>query len=241
MMNDILCPFIDCNKAICNMDDILIFSASLADHQRITQEVLQTLCSYKLFLQLEKCKFKCQEVDYLGLVIAKDHEVMDPVKVQGVTDWLQPVKVKDVQSFIGFVNFYHRFIRDFSKIACPLHMLTWKSKDWSWGAAEQQAFDALKSAVTSTTLAFPSKSGPFCLECNASNFAIGSVLFQQQEDGLLHPIGFLSNSISNMERNYQIQNKEMLAIMRTLEWRHFLKGSDQKFEIHMDHKNLSYF
>src|SRR5260370_31112855 len=167
---------------------------------------------------------------------------MDPVKVQGVMDWPQPTKVKDVQSFIGFVNFYQRFIRDFSKIACPLHMLTWKSKDWSWGAAEQQAFDALKSAVTSTTLAFPSKSGPFCLECNASNFAMGAVLLQQQEDGLFHPIGFMSKSFSDTERNYQIHDKEMLAIMCTLEeWRHFLKGSDQKFKIHMDHKNLSYF
>src|SRR5258707_6832789 len=137
MMNDILCPFIDCNKAICNMDDILIFSASLADHQRITQEVLQTLCSYKLFLQLEKCKFKCQEVDYLGLVISKDHVAMDPIKVvQGVMDWPQPTKVKDIQSFIGFVNF--------SEITRPLHMLTRKSKDWSRRAAHQQAFDAFK-------------------------------------------------------------------------------------------------
>src|SRR5258707_15842115 len=177
MMNDILCPFIDCNKAICYMDDILIFSASLADHQRITQEILQTLCSYKLFLQLEKCKFECREVDYLGLVISKDHVVMDPVKVQGVMDWLQPAKVKDVQSFIGFVNFYWRFICNFSEIACPLHMLTQKLKDWSWGAAEQQAFDMLKSTVTSTPmLAFPSKSGPFCLECDASNFTTGAVV-----------------------------------------------------------------
>src|SRR5258708_15694061 len=123
-------------------------------HQRITQEILQTLHSYKLFLRLEKCKFECQEVDYLGLVISKDHVAMDPIKVQGVTDWLQPVKVKDVQSFIGFMNF--------SEIAHPLHMLTQKLKDWSWGAAEQQAFDALKSTITSApTLAFPSKSGPF--------------------------------------------------------------------------------
>src|SRR5258708_29148040 len=84
---------------------------------------------------------------------------MDPVKVQGVTDWLQPVKVKDVQSFIGFMNFYQRFICNFSKITHPLHVLTWKSKDWSWGAAEQQAFDTLKNAVTSApTLAFPSRS-----------------------------------------------------------------------------------
>src|SRR6266478_2935955 len=137
MMNDILRPFIDRNEAICYMVDILIYSTSLADHQRITREILQTLRSYKLFLQPEKCKFKHREVDYLGLVISKDHVAMDPVKVQGVTDWQQPAKVKDVQSFIGFVNFYRSFIHDFSEIAHPLHALTWKSKAWSWGAAEQ--------------------------------------------------------------------------------------------------------
>ena len=96
---------------------------------------------------------------------------MDPVKVQGVTDWPQPVKVKNIQSFIGFMNFYWRFICNFSEIAHPLHMLTRKSKDWSWGAAKQQAFDALKSTITSAPmLTFPSKSGPFCLECDGSNF-----------------------------------------------------------------------
>jgi len=176
-------------------------------------------------------------VDYLGLIISKDHIAMDPIKVQGVTDWLQPAKVKDIQSFIGFVNFYQRFIHNFSEIACPLHVLTHKSKDWSWGAAEQQAFDALKSAVTSTpTPAFPSKSSPFHLECNASDFATGAILSQQQEDGLFHPIGFMSKSFSNMEQNYQIHDKEMLVIMCALEeWRHFLKGSDQKFKIHTDH------
>src|SRR5258708_5490002 len=152
---------------------------------------------------------------------------MDPVKIQGVTNWPHPVKVKDVQSFIGFMNFYQRFICNFSEIACPLHVLTCKSKDWSWGAAKQQAFDVLKSAVTSALmLTFPSKSGPFCLECDASNFATGAILSQQQEDRLFHLIGFMSKSFSNTERNYQIHDKEMLAIMHALEeWRHFLKGS----------------
>src|SRR5260221_3421389 len=168
---------------------------------------------------------------------------MDPVKVQGVTDWPQLMKVKDVQSFIGFVNFYQRFIQNFSKIAHPLHALTRKSKDWLWSTAEQQAFNTLKNAITSApTLAFTSRSGLFHLECNASNFAMGAVLLQQHEDGLFHPIGFMSKSFSNMERNYQIHDKEMLVIMHALEeWRHFLEGSDQKFKIHMDHKNLSYF
>src|SRR5258708_16702294 len=168
---------------------------------------------------------------------------MDPIKVQGVTDWPQPTTVKDVQSFIGFVNFYRRFIWNFSEITHPLHALTRKSKNWSWGTAEQQAFDVLKNTVTSAPmLAFPSKSGLFQLECNTSNFATGAVLSQQQEDGLFHPIGFMSKSFSDTEWNYQIHYKEMLAIMHTLEeWRHLLEGSNRKFEIHMDHKNLSYF
>src|SRR5260370_393809 len=135
------------------------------------------------------------------------------------------------------------YIQNFSEIARPLHALTQKSKNWLWGAAEQQAFDALKNAITSAPmLAFPSKSSLFRLECDTSNFATGAVLLQQQEDRLFHPIGFMSKSFSDTEQNYQIHNKEMLAIMRALEeWRHFLKGSDQKFEIHTHHKNLSYF
>src|SRR5258707_15530678 len=134
---------------------------------------------------------------------------MDPIKVQGVTDWAQPTKVKDVQSFIGFVNFYRRFIQNFSKITCPLHVLTQKSKNWSWCAAEQQAFDALKNAVTSAPmLALPSKSGLFRLQCDASNFATGAGLSQQQEYALFHPIGFMSNSYSNTDCSYQILNKK---------------------------------
>src|SRR5258707_3583571 len=154
---------------------------------------------------------------------------MDPIKVQGVMDWPQLTKVRDVQCVIRFVNFYQRFIQNFSKITCPLHVLTRKLKDWSWGTAEQQAFDALKNAVTSAPmLTFPSRSGLFHLECDASNFATGAILSQQQEDGLFHPIGFMSKSFSDTERNYQIHDKEMLVIMHALEeWRHFLEGSNQ--------------
>src|SRR5258708_18743703 len=95
-----------------------IYTLSLHDALPIS------LRSYKLFLQPEKCKFECREVDYLGLVISKDHVAMDPIKVQGVTDWPQPTKVKDVQSFIGFMNFYRSIIRNFCEITHPLHALT---------------------------------------------------------------------------------------------------------------------
>src|SRR5258705_409554 len=99
----------------------------------------------------------------------------------------------------------------------------------------------LKNTVASTPmLAFPSRSSLFRLECDASNFATGAILSQQQEDGLFHPIGFMSKSFSDMEQNYQIHDKEMLAIMHALEeLRHLLEGSNQKFDIHTDHNNLS--
>src|SRR5260221_5954775 len=105
------------------------------------------------------------------------------------------------------------------------------------GSSQTTSLQCTEEHCTSTLmLTFPSESSPFHLECDASNFATGAVLSQQQEDRLFHLIGFMSKSFSNMERNYQIHDKEMLVIMRALEeWRHFLKGSNQKFEIHMDH------
>ena len=125
----------------------------------------------------------------------------------------------------------------------PLHALTRKSQIWSWGPAQQSAFETLKSVVTSApVLTFPSNHGKFCLECDASNFATGAVLSQYQEDGTLHPITFMSKALTEVERNYQIHDKEMLAIIWALEeWRHFLEGIVEKFKVYTNHKNLSYF
>src|SRR5258707_9609135 len=107
-------------------------------------QVLSTLQEWGLFLKPEKCKFKQKEVKYLGLVILKDHIAMDLTKVHRVTEWLTPTKVKEVQSFLGFVNFYWKFICNFSNIACPLYALTCKTQWWVWGSPKQEVFDALK-------------------------------------------------------------------------------------------------
>src|SRR6266478_281087 len=225
------------------MDDILIFTPTLEEHCRVTREILETLRSHQLFLKLEKCKFECKSVEYLGLIISQDHVAMDPVKICGVIEWPQPTKVKEVQSFLGFVNFYRRFVKNFSDIVRPLHALTRKSKRWSWGKDEQDAFEALKHAVTSApVLIIPSDSGKFCLECDALNYATGAVLSQLQDDGHFHPVGFMSKGFANVQQNYPIHDKEMLAIMRALEeWWHFLEGTPERFNIFTDHKNLTYF
>src|SRR5258708_38775247 len=110
MMNDILQDFIHNSEVICYMDDILVYSHTLSDHQQIVCQILSTLQEWRLFLKPEKCKFKQKEVKYLGLVISKDHVTMDPMKVHRVTEWPTPMKVKEVSSFLGFVHFYQKFI-----------------------------------------------------------------------------------------------------------------------------------
>jgi hypothetical protein len=140
---------------------------------------------------------------------------MDPVKIAGVTEWPTPTMKKEVQSFLSFANFYRRFIEGFSHHAKPLFELTKKDRKWSWGDEQQSAFDKIKSHVTSSPiLRFADDSKAFCVEADSSNFATGTVLSQQSSDDLKwHPIAFYSKSLNMVECNYEIHDKEMLAIM----------------------------
>ena len=166
---------------------------------------------------------------------------MDPVKVKGVTEWKMPKNKKELQMFLGFVNFYRCFIKDFAKIAHPLHKLTGKAK-WEWTSDQQKAFEALKMAITTApVLRMPLDDGKYKVEADSSDYATGAVLSQEQ-DGRWHPIAFLSRSLSDTECNYDIFDKEMLVIIRALEeWRHHLQGAKEPFEIWTDHQNLKYF
>ena len=142
---------------------------------------------------------------------------------------------------MGFVNFYRRFIRDFSKIARPLHELTGK-QPWRWGPEQQQAFDDLRKALCEgPVLAIPRDDAPFRVEADCSQYTMGGVLAQLIE-GKLHLIAYRSQSLSPVERNYEIHDRELLAIMRALEdWRQYLLGATCPFEVWTDHQNLTYF
>jgi len=107
---------------------------------------------HKLFLHLKKCEFHQKQIEYLRLIILKNKVVMDPVKVAGVREWPTPESWTDVQAFVGFVNFYHHFIQDFSTIARPLFDLTRSDHAWNWGTKEQEAFECLKMAVTTALI-----------------------------------------------------------------------------------------
>ena len=198
----------------------------------------------KLFLCPEKCEFCKQWIGYLGLVISENEVSMDPVKVAGVREWPTLENKMDVKTFLGFVNFYQRFIWDFSAKSRPLFDLTCSEHVWTWSRKEQAAFEDLKTVVTTALVLVSSQElDPFQIEADSSDFATGAVLSQQSmTDRKWHPVVFYSKSLSSVERNYEIHDKEMLAIICALEeWRHFIEGATHLVEIWTDYKNLKYF
>ena len=144
MMNSLLKDLIDDGHVIVYLDDILIFTETLEHHRKVVRQVLEVLHTNHLCLKPEKCSFEQTSVEYLGVIVENGTFRMDPAKVAAIRDWVTPTKKKDVQAFIGFCNFYRRFIKDFSKIARPLHDLTKKDTPWCWEHTEQNAFDTLK-------------------------------------------------------------------------------------------------
>ena len=244
MMNDILGDLIRNGHVMVYLDNILIFGNDLKEHRKIVQEVLKRLRNNDLYAKAEKSFFEADKIEYLGMIISKGHVAMDPVKVKAVLEWPEPTKVKQVQAFLGFANFYRRFIRHFAQKARPLTDLTRKDQPWIWGEEEQKAFDDLKQAFTSApVLRIPDDVNPYRLLTDCSDFASGAVLYQfDPNDTDWHPVAFYSKSLNIHERNYDIHDKELLAIIRALEeWRHYLEGHPEKFEIWSDHKNLTYF
>ena len=144
MMNDILKDVIDKGVVIIFIDDILIFMEDEENHEAIVQEVLWRLAENDLFLKPEKCVFGASEIEFLGLLISPDGIKMDPIKVQAITDWPAPTRVKEVQAFLGLANYYRCFVHNFSKIAAPLHNLMQKGVVWRWGEQQQTVFEELK-------------------------------------------------------------------------------------------------
>src|ERR1700677_881183 len=168
---------------------------------------------------------------------------MVPKKVEGVQNWPRPKKVKEVQAFLGFANFYRRFVKDFAKIATPLNCLMRKNQEWKWGKDEELAFNDLKERFTlEPILHYPDPSKPLRVEADFSGFATGCVLSVLEDDQKWYPCAFISKSLNEVKQNYEIYDRKMLSIMRCLEdWCHYLEGAKEHFEILLDHKNLQYF
>lgn len=241
-INEVLRPFLD-RYCTAYIDDILIYSNDLASHRLHVKSVLQALEAAGLQLDVKKCEFETTEVKYLGMIISTTGVQMDPEKVDCLVNWEAPINIKDVQAFLGFSNFYRRFIKGFSRIVRPLVALTRKLAKWNWTFSCQEAFNTLKNSFTSAPILRhfdPSKE--VVVECDASDFVSSGILSQEDDQGVLHPVAFMSKKYDPAECNYEIYDKELLAIVRCFEcWRPELQGSRHPITVITDHANLRYF
>uniref|UniRef100_A0A8C5N9Y2 Gypsy retrotransposon integrase-like protein 1 n=1 Tax=Gouania willdenowi TaxID=441366 RepID=A0A8C5N9Y2_GOUWI len=242
LVNDVLRDMLN-RFVFVYLDDILIFSKTPSEHQQHVRMVLQRLLENKLFVKSEKCEFHVPEISFLGYIVAQGEMQMDPAKVSAVTEWPPPTNRKQLQRFLGFANFYRRFIRNYSSIAVPLMALTSTLIPFCWTSEAEAAFKELKCRFTSApVLVQPDSDRQFIVEVDASDTGVGAVLSQRAvADNKLHPCAFFSRRLSPAERNYDIGNRELLAVKLALEeWRHWLEGAEQPFVVWTDHKNLSY-
>jgi len=238
MMNNILGDLICIRLVIVYLDDILIFGTCLKEYRRLVKEVLKRLQFNDLYAKAEKCFFEKSSIKYLGVIISENKVQMDKEKLSEVLEWPVLTKVKQVQAFLGFANFYCRFIENFAKMSKLLFDLTKKNSTWTWGIEQQNAFEALKKAFTmAPVLRIPNDEDPFKLSTDASDFTTGAVLSQKDmQTNLWYPVAFFFKSLDIHKRNYKIYDKKLLAVIQGLEkYRHHLEGHPYKVEIWSDH------
>ena len=222
------------------LDDILIYSRSLAEHVIHVRKVMQTLRDHKLYAMESKCEFVREEVEFLGHIVGRNGMRMMEDKIEAVAAWPTPTNVSHVRSFLGTAGFYRKFVSGFSRIATPLSELTMDGAVFVWSHPQAAAFRQLKDAViASPVLVLPDPNLPYVIHTDASGFATGAVLSQDHGHGL-QPIAYLSKKMVDAETRYPVHEQELLAIIHALKsWRHYLMGA--KFKVCTDHHSLKYF
>jgi len=226
------------------LDDILIFTkGTMAKHIQHVRQVLTRLRDHKLLVKGEKCEFHKKELAYLGSIISTTGFRMDPAKIQAIVDWPTPARVKDVQAFLGLANYNRRFIKGFSGVAAPLTELTKKDVRFEWTERCRKTFQALKDLFTrEPVLVHFDPEKPSTVETDASDYAVGACLLQPDENGKLHPVAYFSRKFTKPELNYEIHDKELLAIVEACrEWKVYLCGAKHEVQVFTDHKNLTCF
>ncbi len=242
-INDIFRDLLN-QYVIAYIDDILIYSKSEEEHIGQVRNVLSRLLENQLYVKAEKCEFHVKQTTFLGYRISHEGVRMDERKVRAVTEWPQPSTIKELQRFLGFANFYRRFIRNYSIVSAPLtSLLKGKPSKLKWTEEAKTAFTTLKEKFTTAPiLKHPEPSLPFVVEVDASDCGIGAVLSQRHgQPGKLFPCAFFSRKLTAAERNYDVGNKELLSMKAAIEeWRHWLEGAAHPFQVITDHKNLEY-
>ena len=224
------------------VDDVIIYSRDKDEHLELLRWVFQRLREVKYYAHPKKCLFMVEELPFLGHVVNSVGIAMQQHKVAAIRDWPVPSSKKEVRSFLGLAGYYRRFVKDFSKIAQPLTLLTGDTAAWQWSATQQSAFQQLKDSLCSASiLVYANPSRPYLLQTDASDYAVGAVLSQRQDDSSERPIAFWSHKLNKAEFNYSATEKELLAIVLACEhWAGYLEGSQCPILVRTDHQPLTW-
>jgi hypothetical protein len=217
------------------IDDILIFSKMIEEHEERLRLVLEKLRSNQLYAKFSKCEFWLIEVTFLGHIISAGGVSVDPGKVKDVLNWMPPTTASEIRSFLGLAGYYRRFIKNFSKIAKPMTKLLEKNKAFEWTKECQGSFEELRKRLTSApVLVLLDLTKKFDIYCDASRQGLGCVLMQERQ-----VVCYASRQLRKHEENYPTHDLELAVVVHALKiWRHYLIG--HQCEIYSDHKSLKY-
>ena len=238
MMNDLLGEYLDIFVLIF-LCDILVYSRSVEEHAEHLRKVLHKLREYRLYSKASKCEILKTSLEVLGHEVTVDGMAPTEHKLKAVREWERPKDVTSLRSFLGFTNYYRRYVQGYAHVANPLTELTKKGVPFQWGPYQRRAFAQLKDALcTAPILQYPDPSFPYVVVTDASQFAIGGVLMQDRGDGMC-PLAFLSRRLKPTEHRYSAYKRELAAIAYSfLAWRHYLEGCPGGVTIITDHQPL---
>ena len=230
---------IEAGDVVAFIDDVMVETETEEGHDDIVEKVLRKMAENDLFVKPEKCVWNVREVGFLEVIIGLDGIKMKKKKIQRVVDWLVLRSVKNMQKFLELTNYYRQFVKDFAKVAKPLHKMIKKDVKWNWREKWQKAFEKLKERfILEPVLLTPDLDIEMRVEIDILDFAMEEVLSMKCEDEKQRSVAYISKLLNEAERNYEIHDKEMLAITRYLEiWRYFLEGAKNEFKIWILYKS----
>lgn len=221
------------------MDDIMSYNANIEKHVENLKAVFERLRMHNLKLKLSKTKLFCKEIKYLGHIISADGVRADPGNVEAISKFPRPKKVDEVQRFVGMASYYRKYIKNFAKIAQPLHALFKKDIKFAWSENCEKALETLKGALISApVLCFCDHSKTFYISVDASFYAVGAYISNERPPND-RPIEYFSKSLNHAQINYATTHKELLAIVLAIErFQHYIWG--KHFVVYTDHEALTY-
>ncbi len=235
-MNDVLWNFLN-DFCQAYLDDILIYSKTQKKHRQHVKMILDRLQDADLQIDIWKCEFNVEETVFLEIIVSEQGLCINSIKVKAIVNWATSTNLKEIQDFVDFVNFYRRFIKNFSKLVKSFTQLTWKDTSFVWNEVCVEVFDNLKKQVSSTSvLRHFNVKRQAILKIDAFDYVKDDILSQYDDESVLHPIVFYSKSMISAECNYHIYDKKLLAIIRCFEhWRLELEDTELSIQMFTDH------